>query len=90
MTLVSTRPDGRADALKTWAVRALLLLLLTALWGLVYGLWISRGAHMGLEWFLEGLIVLVALRFPVVPCLAAGGLTLWLIGQIRKIHCVRS
>lgn len=87
---MSTTSDGRADTLKTWAARALLLLLLTALWGLVYGLWASRGAHMGLEWFLEGLIVLVTLRFPVVPCLAAGGLTLWLIGQIRKIHCVRS
>lgn len=87
---MSTRPDGRADALKTWAVRALLLLLLTALWGLVYGLWASRGAHMGLEWFLEGLIVLVTLRFPLAPCMAAGVLTLGLICFIRKIHCVRS
>lgn len=82
--------QNTTSTLRKWLVRALLLLLLTALWGLVYGLWAARNAHMGLEWLLEGLIVLVTLRFPLLPCLAAGALTLWLALVIRKTHRVRS
>lgn len=36
--------------------------LLTVFWGAVYALYAARGAHLGLEWLLEGLISLVTGR----------------------------
>lgn len=47
---------------RQWLSRVGHIALLTVLWGGGYALYSARGAHLGLEWLLEGLISLVTCR----------------------------
>lgn len=47
---------------RSWLAHVGRLAALTVFWGAVYALYAARGAHMGLEWLLEGLISLVTCR----------------------------
>lgn len=47
---------------RQWLSHVGRIALLTVFWGAAYALYAARGAHMGLEWLLEGLISLVTCR----------------------------
>lgn len=51
--------------MKSRAGLALLTLLFAALGALLWALWATWGACNGMEWFLEALIMTVALRVPL-------------------------
>ncbi len=52
---------------------AFLTLLFAALGALLWAFWAARGACNGIEWFLEALIMTVALRVPLWVWLLSGG-----------------
>ena len=47
---------------RQWLRRVGQIALLIVVWGMAYALYDARGAHMGLEWLLEGLISFVTCR----------------------------
>ncbi len=51
----------------------LLTLLFAALGALLWSFWATRGACNGMEWFLEALIMTVALRAPLWVWALSGG-----------------